>query len=160
MGAKTPPTPDYAAQARAQGEANVDAARVSSKLSNPNINTPFGSQRVEYGTDGSFDQAGFDQANQNYQQQLAAYLANPQQTTQGGTRQDLRGTVYDTGTSTTSGLPKPSQPSRADFTTEGDPDIPTVTQTFSPENQALYDQELRINKGLGDIAEGGIYGRS
>lgn len=37
MGGKAPPAPDYAAQAREQGAANVDAARVSSKLSNPNV---------------------------------------------------------------------------------------------------------------------------
>ena len=154
MGAKTPPTPDYKGAAEAQGQANVDAARASSKLSNPNVITPFGNQTVEYGVGGSFDQPGFDQAQQNYQQQLAAYLNDPQSTTStGGT--DSRGTPYG-GTTTTGGIPKPTQPLRADFTTEGDQDIPTVTQTFSPENQALYDQELRINKGLGDIAEGGI----
>jgi hypothetical protein len=64
--------------------------------------------------------------------------------------------VVPGGTSSTVGIPKPIQPLRKDFTTEGDQDIPTVTQTLSPENQALYEQELRIGKGLGDIAEGGV----
>ena len=91
----------------------------------------------------------------NYNQQLAAHLANPQTTTQGGRTHDRRGMPIQ-GAATTTGIPKPTQPLRADFSSEGDQDIPTVTQTFSPENQALYEQELRINKGLGDIAEGGI----
>ena len=56
------------------------------------------------------------------------------------------------------GLP-PLAPDRGDFigtSTGGDEDIPTVRQSLSPENQALYEQELRINAGLGNIAEGGV----
>ena len=139
MKAKTPPPPDFEAQAKAQGAANVETARASSKLSNPNIITPFGSQTVEYGVGGSFDQEGFDLANQNYQQQLAAHLNDPQRTIQNNDGHTARGQTFG-GTSSTVGIPKPIQPLRADFTTEGDQDIPTVTQTLSPENQALYEQ--------------------
>lgn len=89
MKTKVPPPPDYAGAAQAQGAANVETARATAKLGNPNTFTPYGSQTVTYGQD-------------------------------------------------------------------GDADIPTVTQTLSPENQKLYDQELRISQGLGDIAEGGI----
>lgn len=47
--APTPPaTPDYAASAAAQGAANVEAARVGSKLSNPNMYTPYGTQLISY----------------------------------------------------------------------------------------------------------------
>ncbi len=155
MGAKTPPPPDYKGAAEAQGQANVDAARASSKLSNPNVYTPYGSQTVEYGVGGTFDQAGYDQALQNYNQQLQAYYNDPERTIQNNDGRMIRGQTYG-GTSTTTGIPKPTMPLRGDFSTEGDQDIPTVTQTLSPENQALYDQELRISKGLGDIAEGGI----
>lgn len=34
--------------------------------------------------------------------------------------------------------------------------IPTVTQTLSPEQKALFDQSNRISQGMGDLAEGGI----
>lgn len=85
---KAPRPPDYAAAATAQGAANVDAARTSSKLSNPNIINPYGQQTVTYNN--------------------------------------------------------------------SDPDVPTVTQTLSPEQQALFDQNNRISAGLGDLAEGGI----
>ena len=35
-------------------------------------------------------------------------------------------------------------------------DVPTVTTTLSPEQRNLYDQDVRISSGLGDIAEGGL----
>jgi hypothetical protein len=43
-----PPVPDYAGAAVAQGAANVDAARASAKLGNPNIYGPLGSQTISY----------------------------------------------------------------------------------------------------------------
>lgn len=43
-----PPAPDYAGAATAQGQANKDAAIASAMLSNPNINSPYGSQSVSY----------------------------------------------------------------------------------------------------------------
>jgi len=46
--APAPAAPDYAAAATAQGAANVDAARASAKLSNPNIYSPYGTQLVSY----------------------------------------------------------------------------------------------------------------
>ena len=43
-----PAAPDYTAAAVAQGAANVDAARASAKLSNPNVYSPYGTQLVSY----------------------------------------------------------------------------------------------------------------
>ena len=53
MGSKSdaPPAPDYIGAAYAQGAANVDAARATAKLSNPNVYTPYGSQTVTYNGD-------------------------------------------------------------------------------------------------------------
>jgi hypothetical protein len=45
------PAPDYTGAAIAQGEANVDAARASAKLSNPNVYSPYGTQLVSYDGD-------------------------------------------------------------------------------------------------------------
>jgi hypothetical protein len=45
---KSPKAPDYAALAAAQGQANLDAARASAKLNNPNIINPYGTQTVTY----------------------------------------------------------------------------------------------------------------
>ncbi len=46
-----PATPDYTGAAIAQGAANVDAARVGAKLSNPNIVGPYGTQTVTWNED-------------------------------------------------------------------------------------------------------------
>ena len=46
--ATPPPVPDYAGAATAQGAANVDAARATAKLGNPNIYGPLGSQTISY----------------------------------------------------------------------------------------------------------------
>ena len=43
-----PPAPDYVGAAKAQGAANVETARVESKLNNPNTYTPYGTQLVSY----------------------------------------------------------------------------------------------------------------
>jgi len=50
MGKKTatPAAPDYTGAAIAQGAANIDAARATAKLSNPNVYTPYGTQLVSY----------------------------------------------------------------------------------------------------------------
>lgn len=79
-----PATPDYVGSAKAQGEANLEAARATAKLSNPNVINPYGTQTVTYGTG-------------------------------------------------------------------GDPDVGTMTQTFSPEQQALYDKSVQTKGLLGDL---------
>lgn len=43
-----PPAPDYVGAAKEQGVANVETARVQSKLNNPNTYTPYGTQLVSY----------------------------------------------------------------------------------------------------------------
>jgi hypothetical protein len=51
MGKKAPappPTPDYAGAAVAQGAANLESARATARLSNPNTYTPYGTQLVSY----------------------------------------------------------------------------------------------------------------
>ena len=227
MGGSAPKAPDYAEQARVQGESNVEAARAASKLSNPNMITPYGSQTVTYG-DTAFDQAGYDAAMAGYQQRL---LAGPKAPNRADFNQDYTTNSFDqsgydaamagynenaaerarlekihpygTGWNTTrqnqhfqqladlqdiaapnrdafssstqntgfdatgyntalnrynSGQPELA-PDRANFmgaTGGGDQDIPTVRQTLSPASQSLYDQELRINAGVGNTAERGL----
>jgi hypothetical protein len=51
MGKKAPappPAPDYAGAAVAQGAANLESARATARLSNPNTYTPYGTQLVSY----------------------------------------------------------------------------------------------------------------
>src|SRR3989337_273739 len=44
-----PPPPDYAGAATAQGTANLEAAQASSRLNNPNVNSPYGTQTYTEG---------------------------------------------------------------------------------------------------------------
>jgi len=45
---RAPPPPDYAAQAKAQGEANLQAGLQTASISNPNIISPYGNQTVTW----------------------------------------------------------------------------------------------------------------
>jgi hypothetical protein len=218
MGGSAPKAPDYAEQARVQGESNVEAARTASKLSNPNMITPYGSQTVTYGdtafdqagydsamagyqqrslaapkapnradfnqdyTTDSFDQSGYDNAQNSYNSELRAWEQKPDYKMIRGDRypfdkgaaptapnrdafsSSTQNTGFDaTGYNTAlnrynSGQPELA-PDRANFmgaTGGGDQDIPTVRQTLSPASQSLYDQELRINAGVGNTAERGL----
>jgi len=47
----TPPAPNYGLAAVAQGQANLESARATAKLSNPNVYSPYGNQTVTYNGD-------------------------------------------------------------------------------------------------------------
>jgi hypothetical protein len=77
MGKKSPappPAPDYTGAAIQQGQANLEAARLTARLSNPNVSTPLGGQRVTFGRD-VFNQSAYDKAMADYNKQLEAYNA-------------------------------------------------------------------------------------
>lgn len=123
-----PPAPDYIGAAQAQGAANIDAARASSKLNNPNVINPYGTQTVTYG---GFDQAGYDKAVADY----ASFRP-----------------TYDPITGRQTNI-APTQPTREQFTISQD--TPTIRQTLSPEQQALYDQSTATKQRLGALGEQG-----
>lgn len=148
-----PPAPDYQAQAEAQGEANIEAARLSGRLSNPNYITPLGTQSVTFGTQQQFDQDAYDQAMQNYQQQLAAYQFQSNQTGIGGGGYTYPGKP---GTSSTPQGPAPERPNRADFMTTAPGDQPTITQELTPEAQRIFDLEQQAKQRYGELAVGGL----
>jgi hypothetical protein len=125
-----PPAPDYAGLAAQQGAANVEAARTTAKLSNPNIIGPLGGQKVSYGT---FDQAGYDKAMQDWQ---ASGGGQPQ---------------YDEFGNQVGGS---MAPSRAQFMT--DADTPTITQYLTPEAQKTLEAQQRVQYALAGLGEQGI----
>jgi hypothetical protein len=71
---KPPPAPDYAAAAQAQGAANLEAARLTARISNPNINTPYGGQRVSFGKP-TTNETAYKQAMDAYNKALEAQKA-------------------------------------------------------------------------------------
>lgn len=99
-----PASPDYTGAAIAQGAANIDAARVSAKLSNPNIVGPYGTQTVTYGTG---DQQDIPTVTQSLTPNAQATLESQQKTQKAladlgynatGTAQDIMGTPFQTST--------------------------------------------------------------
>lgn len=153
-----PPAPDYAAAAKEQGAANIEAARASAKLSNPNIVGPYGTQTVKYGAGGAFDEAAYNKAMQEFTAGV------------GGTRGPApdRAQYEEMGPNDSfdeAGYQRaqidwlsaaPKAPTREQFTSAMDMDIPTVTQTLTPEGQSTLEAQQRVQHQLANLGEQGI----
>lgn len=149
-----PAPPDYTGLAKQQGQDNIKAALIQSRLSNPNVINPMGTRTVTWGngagappTPRTFDQTGYDKA-------LAEYNAG------GGSQVVMDGQNYITQPRGAGG----PAPNKDDFWTGGgggDPTDPsqynaTITDTLSPVGQSLFDQQLRLSQGMGNAAEAGL----
>jgi hypothetical protein len=158
-----PATPDYAGAAREQGAANVESARASAKLSNPNIYGPLGTQTVTYGTP-AFDQTAYDKAMADFQANQGRSADRPdigkfttQRTNDEGNvvGQDIDQQGYQNALMdwlNTSG----KAPTREQYTTTADQDVPTIRQTLTPEAQATLDAQQRVQRSLAGLGEQGI----
>jgi hypothetical protein len=152
---KPPPAPDYAAAAQAQGQANLDAARLTARISNPNVSTPYGGQKVTFGKS-VFDESGFNKAMEDYNRQLEAYS---QQQIEGAGPIDRSGDdpyafgVYGGGVTRIGGVPRPVAPTREQFTTTTDQDTPYIEQYLSPEQQRILEAQQRVDLGLAGLGE-------
>ena len=137
-----PQTPDYRGAATEQGLQNLQAARLTAMLSNPNVVTPYGSQSVNWGQTPVFDQTGYDAAMQAY---------NTNQTQAGNNGMDANGIPWwysGAQPPSASGSTGGGMPTRDQFTTYQQNDQPTITQSLSPEQQALYQQQVGLSQGL------------
>lgn len=165
-----PPAPDYIGAAQQQGQANVNAVRTQGKINNPNVITPYGSQSVEWGT--GFDQQGYDRAMQQYQTKNEEFDDAYNLWSRGGYKStdrstmDMLGRAHDwTGIFGFGGdgiagpyegpfnLKRPKAPTRDSFIIN--PDQATIRQSFSPEQQKIYDQQVRVKQLLGGLGEQG-----
>jgi hypothetical protein len=148
-----PPAPDYLGAAKQQGEANLDAAKLQGKINNPNVVNPYGTQATTYGS--GLNQEAYNTAQSNYESQLMKYLnaggANQQATIAGpsGNRGGFVGQIPNPNF-----IAKPSQPNQMDYIL-GDKDQPTLTQTFSPAQQALFDESNKAKLSLSQLATRG-----
>jgi hypothetical protein len=88
-----PATPDYVGAAKEQGAANVETARVQSKLNNPNTYTPYGTQLVSYeGDQPTITQTLTPQAQKTLEEQQKVQY---QLASLGGKGADLASNVLD-----------------------------------------------------------------
>ena len=173
MGKKSPsppPAPDYTGAAVAQGQANLDAARLTARLSNPNISTPLGGQRVTFGRS-VFDQTGYEKAMSDYQKQLDAY----NQAKAGGLERPPGGAGLADSGGNDLGLgdfygggglygnlrqgglgTAPVAPTKEQFTKMTDLDTPFVEQYLTPEAQKTLEAQQRVELALAGLGEQGI----
>lgn len=161
---KPPPAPDYTAAAQAQGQANLDAARLTARISNPNVSTPYGGQRVTFGKS-VFDEAGYNKAMEAYNQQLADYEARKSSgvMTGGPMAGGIYGDFYGDFGGYQGNVPigqyggdfgaAPTAPTREQFTTQTDQDTPYIEQYLSPEQQKILEAQQRVDIGLAGLGE-------
>lgn len=155
-----PPAPNYAAAAAAQGAANQQAAITTAQVSNPNIITPYGNQTVTWGNGVTGQGGGAPVAPTNGMQSdpaSTAWRASQISAMPGG----FQDTAPDGSqfTNTTGGDPTGSAGSwtggtfgmgggTGGTTASGGALQPTVTQTLSPEQQALYKGQTGLSQQL------------
>lgn len=142
-----PDAPDYAAAAKAQGQANLEAARATAKLNNPNIINPYGTQTVAYGGTPTFDAQGYDAAFKAYQKALDSWSSAPKTKFNLGFASGLGGVPLN---QTKTAMPT-APDKNAFYRQNGDPDIGTVTQKLSPAEQLIYDKNVQQRTNVGDV---------
>lgn len=149
---KAPPPPDYTGAAQAQGQANLEAARLQARLANPNISGPLGGQKVTYGRS-TFDQTAYDKAMADYQNQLKQW-----EESQGGQEEYYPGDMGDLyrGGNVMVGRmprPKPIAPTKEQFTTMTDLDTPFIEQYLNPEAEAAIKAQQRVQEQYARLGE-------
>lgn len=145
-----PDSPDYAAAAQAQGVANLESARATAKLNNPNIINPYGTQTVTYGGEPTFDAQGYDNAVKKYEADLAAYKANPY-TGEYAPYDISQGLMGAANRKRQMGVAPTAPDKNSFYQGTGDPDIGTVKQVLSPAEQAIYDKNVQQRTNIGDV---------
>ena len=144
-GGSPPPAPDYVGAARAQGVENIEAAKVQGKINNPNVINPYGTQTTQWGKFNE-DQYNTDLAKYTATQDQINALKAQDTNAWSQAQLDARANQLNALNS----LPKP------DPSTYRDPSQATIIQTLSPEQQALYNQQVGNQQGLGSLANQGI----
>lgn len=166
-GGTPPAAPDYAAQANAQGAANTTAAVNTSAVNNPNVISPYGTTTYQSANTKSPD------AYRSSLEQALAEAKKGSLSWQGGDqtwRNQFLGEDYGSEkaasyfTSTNAAAQTKIDEvqrqidlfNKTGLIPDDNPNRPTVTQTFSPEQQAIYDLQVGNQQGLGNLANQGI----
>ena len=144
----TPPVPDYMAAAKEQGQQNLQAAQAGSRLSNPNMITPFGTQTVTYGAP-TFDEAGYNRALQEYQKAPTVDRGQFYQTGGGSGDSGSDYTYFDQAAYDKALKSQGAAPDRNAFMTGVG--APTVTQQLTPTAQATLEAQQRVQQRLAEL---------
>jgi hypothetical protein len=150
----TPPVPDYTALAKEQGQQNIVAAQQGSRLSNPNMFTPFGTQTITY-SDPTFDEARYNADLAKFNQGNAVNRADFMRTDMGssGGESDQMygsgGTYFDQAAYDAARQASGTAPDRNAYMSGGG--TPTVTQTLTPDAQAAVEAQMRVQRRLAEL---------
>jgi hypothetical protein len=144
----TPPVPDYMALAKQQGQENLKASEASSRLSNPNMITPFGTQTITYGAP-TFDEAGYNKALQEYQKAPTVDRSQFYQTGGGSGDSGSDYTYFDQAAYDKALKSRGAAPDRNAFMTNVG--APTVTQQLTPAAQATLEAQQRVQQRLAEL---------
>jgi len=158
--AKAPPAPDYTAAANATAAGNLETAKYTTAANRVNQVTPYGN--LTYSMTPTIDQGAYDRAMADYQSQLANYNQSVQNyNTQPVANNNYYGGMggmggmasFSANQPTTQAPIAPIAPTADKYQTGQNW---TATQTLSPEQQAIYEQESRLNQGLLSTANRGL----
>jgi hypothetical protein len=151
----TPPVPDYTAIAKEQGAQNLVAAQQGSRLSNPNMFTPFGTQTVSYSSP-TFDEARYNADLAKFNQGNAVNREDFMRPSQGGSsggESDSMygggGTFFDQAAYDAARQASGAAPDRNAYMSGGG--TPTVTQTLAPDAQAAVEAQMRVQRRLAEL---------
>ena len=151
----TPPVPDYTAIAKEQGAQNLVAAQQGSRLSNPNMFTPFGTQTITY-SNPTFDEARYNADLAKFNQGNAVNREDFMRPSQGGssggesdTMYGGGGTFFDEADYNAARQASGAAPDRNAYMSGGG--TPTVTQTLSPDAQAAVEAQMRVQRRLAEL---------
>jgi hypothetical protein len=140
-----PPTPNYELAAKEQGAANLEATRAGAQMNNPNVINPYGTQTVTWGK--GFDQAGYDNAVNQYNKQLTDYSNAWNQWAAGGKNGPF---TTDVGFGAGVDPRTKAAPDKSKFNI--DANQATIVQQLSPDQQALLNKGTQAKIGMTDLA--------
>ena len=140
-----PATPNYEAAAQAQGAANLEATKAGAQMNNPNVINPYGTQTVTWGK--GFDQAGFDNATNQYNKQVTDYTNSLNAWNAAG-----KNGPFSTDVGFGAGVDPRTKaaPDKSKFNIDGNQ--ATVVQKLSPDQQVLLDKGTAAKIGMTDLA--------
>lgn len=140
-----PPAPDYRAAAEETASGNLEAAKYATQANRVNQYTPWGS--LTWDSNRVFNQDAYDRDLAAYNQARADYQG--QQSNQGNVYHQQYGyDPYSWGAANNNQaqMSAPVAPNAQDYYTGGDQWTQNVT--LSPEVQALFDQGMRLERGM------------
>lgn len=147
MGGKsgsTPKAPDYTALANQQSQAAIDLAKYQTEANRANQTTPWGT--VSWANDRQFDQAAYDKALSRYQNSQSTASAPTQVWQSMGAGGDNGSDGQWVTQQNSARAPVGQMPNRDDYWSGGD--NWTQTTSLSPQQQALFDQQNRLQQGM------------